>query len=369
MNLRTLRLLEYNKIVKMLTDFAASPMAKRKCEKLKPRKDIEVITTLQQETRDALNRLYRQGNLSFAGLKDIGASLKRLEVEGSLTAKELLDIASVLDTALTAKKFGDAESMDEESKKALDSDSLHNRFAELVPLEYLSRDIHHAIISENEIADDASSGLKAVRRNIKLTNDRLHSQLQKLISDQNRQSMFQDNLITMRNGRYCIPVKQEYKNSFPGMIHDQSASGSTVFIEPIAIVNMNNQLKELENQELAEIEKILATLSAKAAAELTCIQYDFSALTELDYIFARAAFARSYKGSEPIFNTEGIIDIKQGRHPLLDAHTVVPVDIKLGENYNLLIITGPNTGGKTVSLKTLGLFTLDGTVGTSYSRP
>lgn len=363
MNLRTLRLLEYNKIVKMLTGFAASPMAKRKCEKLKPRRDIEIITTLQQETRDALNRLNRQGNLSFAGLKDIGASLKRLEVEGALTSKELLDIASVLDTALTAKKFGDAEGMDEESKKALDADSLHGRFAELVPLEYLSRDIHHAILSENEIADDASSGLKAVRRNIKLTNDRLHSQLQKLISDQNQQSMFQDNLITMRNGRYCIPVKQEYKNSFPGMIHDQSSSGSTVFIEPIAIVNMNNQLKELENQELAEIEKILAALSAKAAAELTYIKYNFTALTELDYIFARAAFARSYNGSEPVFNAEGIIDIKQGRHPLLDSHTVVPVDIKLGENYNLLIITGPNTGGKTVSLKTLGLFTLMGQSG------
>lgn len=363
MNLRTLRLLEYGKIVKMLMGYAASPMAKRKCEKIKPRRDIEVIRTLQQETRDALNRLNRQGNLSFGGLKDIGASLKRLEVEGTLTAKELLDVASVLDTALNAKKFGDAEGVDEEGRKQLDADSLHTRFSELVPLEYLSHDIHHAIISENEIADDASSGLKAVRRNIKLTNERLHNQLQKLISDQNQQMMFQDNIITMRNGRYCIPVKQEYKNRFQGMIHDQSASGKAVFIEPISVVNMNNELKELENQELAEIEKILATLSAKVAAELTYITHNFSTLTELDFIFAKAQFARSYKGSEPIFNTDGIIDIRQGRHPLLDQHTVVPVDIKLGEEYNLLIITGPNTGGKTVSLKTLGLFTLMGQSG------
>ncbi len=363
MNLRTLRLLEYNKIVSMLTTYAASPMAKRKCEKLKPRRELSVITALQQETRDALNRLYRQGTISFGGLKDIGASIKRLDVEGVLTAKELLDIASVLDTALTAKKYGDAEGLDEESRNKLKTDSLYARFAELVPLESVSRDIHHAILSENEIADDASSGLQAVRRNIRLTNDRLHNQLQKLINDQNQQIMFQDNLITMRNGRYCIPVKQEYKNSFKGMIHDQSASGSTVFIEPMAVVNMNNQLKELENQEFAEIEKILASLSAKAASELTNISYNFNALVELDYIFARAAFARSYKGSEPVFNTDGIIDIKQGRHPLLDTHSVVPVDIKLGEDYQLLIITGPNTGGKTVSLKTLGLFTLMGQSG------
>ena len=358
MNLRTLRLLEYNKIVEMLTSYAASPMAKRKCERLKPRKDPVLIQTLQQETRDALIRLNTQGNLSFAGLRDIGASIKRLEVQGALGIKELLDIGSVLDMALSARQYG---SSDDNEEKA--HDSLYSRFMELVPLEHLSQEIHRCILSESEIADDASSGLKAVRRNKKLTNERLHNQLNKLVTDQSKQTMFQDNLITMRNGRYCIPVKQEYKNSFPGMIHDQSSSGNTVFIEPLAVVNLNNQLKELDNQELAEIEKILESLSAQAASEYENIKFDFETLTDLDFIFARANFARSYKGTEPIFNTDGIVDIKQGRHPLLDKHTVIPVDIKLGEDYNLLIITGPNTGGKTVSLKTLGLFTLMGQSG------
>ena len=358
MNLRTLRLLEYNKIVEMLTSYAASPMAKRKCERLKPRRDLTLIQTLQQETRDALIRLNTQGNLSFAGLRDIGASIKRLEVQGALGIKELLDIGSVLDMALSARQYGSGDDNEEKAH-----DSLYSRFMELVPLEHLSQEIHRCILSESEIADDASSGLKAVRRNKKLTNEKLHNQLNKLVTDQSKQTMFQDNLITMRNGRYCIPVKQEYKNSFPGMIHDQSSSGNTVFIEPLAVVNLNNQLKELDNQELAEIEKILENLSAQAASEYENIKFDFETLTDLDFIFARANFARSYKGTEPIFNTDGIVDIKQGRHPLLDKHTVVPVDIRLGEDYNLLIITGPNTGGKTVSLKTVGLFCLMGQAG------
>lgn len=357
MNLRTLRLLEYNKIVEMLASYAASPMAKRKCERIKPRKDLAMIQSLQQETRDALIRVQTQGNLSFAGLRDIGASIKRLEVQGALGIKELLDIGSVLDTAHSARQYGSSDKDDKEP------DCLYSRFMELVPLEHLSQEIHRCILSETEIADDASSGLKAVRRNKKLTNEKLHNQLNKLVGDQSKQTMFQDNLITMRNGRYCIPIKQEYKNSFPGMIHDQSASGSTVFIEPLAVVNLNNQLKELENQELAEIEKILENLSVQAASEYETIKYDYDTLIDLDFIFARANFAKSYKGTEPVFNTDGIIDIKQGRHPLLDKHTVVPVDIKLGEDYNLLIITGPNTGGKTVSLKTLGLFSLMGQSG------
>lgn len=382
MNLRTLRVIEYNKIVEMLTTFASSPMAKRKCQRIKPRKDLAMIEALQQETRDALRRLNTQGNLSFAGLKDIGASLKRLEVEGILTTAELLDVASMLDLAATAKRYGENEGTSmtdtrrrsqeqiEEEKASnkmlglsMNPDSLRTRFLELMPLEHLSREIHRCIISENEFADDASSGLKAVRRNKRLTNEKLHNQLAKLVSDTSKQTMFQDNLVTMRNGRYCIPVKAEYKNHFPGMIHDQSSTGATVFIEPMAIVNLNNELKELDNQELAEIEKILESLSAQTAAEIEYIKYDFDTLAELDFIFARASFARSYKGTEPIFNTDGIVDIKQGRHPLLEKHTVVPVDIKLGEDYNLLIVTGPNTGGKTVSLKTLGLFSLMGQSG------
>jgi DNA mismatch repair protein MutS2 len=342
----------------MLTSYAASPMAKRKCERIKPRKDLAMIQSLQQETRDALTRIYRQGNLSFGGLKDIGASLKILEVQGTLGIKELLDIGSVLDVTLKARRYGDSEEASE-----VENDCLRSRFLELMPLEHLGTEIHRCILSETEIADDASSGLKSVRRNKKLTNEQIHQQLAKLVGDQANQVMFQDNLVTMRNGRYCIPVKAEYKNSFSGMIHDQSGTGSTVFIEPMAVVNLNNKLKELENQEILEIEKILESLSAQAASELEYIKFNYETLTELDFIFARANFAKSYKGSEPVFNTEGIIDIKQGRHPLLDKHKVVPVDIKLGENYNLLIVTGPNTGGKTVSLKTLGLFTLMGQSG------
>ncbi len=297
MNLRTLRIIEYNKIVEMLTEYAASPMAKRKCQRIKPRKDIVMIEELQQETRDALMRLNKKGNLSFAGLKDIGASLMRLEMKGSLSSKELLDIASVLDTTLAARQYDDSDpsSTSQGNAEEINADCLHTRFAELVPLEHISREIHRCIVSENEIADDASTTLKNIRRNKKLTNDRLHNQLSKMISDQNNQTMFQDNLITMRNGRYCIPVKNEYKNKFPGMIHDQSSSGSTVFIEPMAIVNMNNELKELDNQEILEIEKILENLSAMAARDIEYIKYNFNTLAELDFIFARAKFARSYK--------------------------------------------------------------------------
>ncbi len=358
MNLRTLRLLEYNKIIDMLEGYAASPMAKRKCRGMKPRRDKERIETMQQETRDALIRINTCGRLSFGALKDIGASLKLLEVKAQLGIKELLDIASVLDMTAMAKKYGE-----DSETESLRSDCLYHRFAELMPLEHICRELHRCIISETEIADDASSGLKAVRRNKKLTNEKLHNQLAKLVNNTDMQSMFQDNLVTMRNGRYCIPVKQEYKNSVPGMIHDQSGSGSTVFIEPMAVVNLNNELKELENQEIIEIDKILESLSAQVANEFEYLQFNWQTLTELDFIYARAAFAVSYKGIQPIFNTEGIVDIKQGRHPLLDKHTVVPVDICLGEGYNLLVITGPNTGGKTVSLKTLGLFTLMGQSG------
>lgn len=363
MNKRSLRILEYNKILNMLTEFASSAMAKRRCDRMKPQKDINTINQLQEETRDALLRLNRQGNLSFTGLTDIGASIKRLEVKGSLTSRELLDLAALLNVALTAKQYGDGSDLKDVSTPEIGYDSLTERFSQLIPLEHISSEIKRCILAEDEIADDASSGLKNIRRSIKLTNDKLHQQLAKLIKNDATKDKLQDSLITMRNGRYCIPVKQEYRSHFPGMIHDQSQSGSTLFIEPMAVVNLNNEIKELANQELIEIEKILESLSLLAAEAVEDIAYDMELLTELDFIFARAKFARSYNGSQPIFNTEGIIDIKGGRHPLLDKHKVVPVDIRLGEDYTLLIITGPNTGGKTVSLKTLGLFTLMGQAG------
>ena len=370
MNKRSLRILEFNKILSMVTEYSTSPMAKRRVDRMKPQRDIEQIRKLQEETNDALNRLNRHGNISFSGLCDIGASIKRLEVQGTLTSKELLDIAAVLQVAKAAKQYGDGSDLTEalasrnqEPVSQTTFDSLTERFNMLLPLEHIASEINRCILSENEYADDASSGLKNIRREIRLTNDKLHQQLDKIIKSDANRDQLQDSLITMRNGRYCIPVKQEYRSKFPGMIHDQSSTGSTLFIEPMAVVNLNNQIKELANEELLEIEKILESLSAQAATYVSDIAYDLELLTDLDFIFAKAKFARATNSTRPIFNTDGIIDIRQGRHPLLEKHTVVPVDIRLGETYNLLIITGPNTGGKTVSLKTLGLFSLMGQAG------
>ena len=370
MNKRSLRILEFTKILSMVNEYAASPMAKRRIDRMKPQRDIDVIRKLQEETNDALNRLNRHGNISFSGLRDIGASIKRLEVQGTLTSQELLDIAAVLQVAKAVKQYGDGSDLTEalasrnqEPVSQTTNDSLTERFNMLLPLEHIASEITRCILSENEYADDASSGLKNIRREIRLTNDKLHQQLDKIIKSDANRDQLQDSLITMRNGRYCIPVKQEYRSKFPGMIHDQSSTGSTLFIEPMAVVNLNNQIKELANEELLEIEKILETLSSQAATYVSDIAYDMELLTDLDFIFAKAKFARATNSTRPIFNTDGIIDIRQGRHPLLEKHTVVPVDIRLGETYNLLIITGPNTGGKTVSLKTLGLFSLMGQAG------
>ena len=370
MNKRSLRILEFTKILSMVNEYAASPMAKRRIDRMKPQRDIDVIRKLQEETNDALNRLNRHGNISFSGLRDIGASIKRLEVQGTLTSQELLDIAAVLQVAKAVKQYGDGSDLTEalasrnqEPVSQTTNDSLTERFNMLLPLEHIASEITRCILSENEYADDASSGLKNIRREIRLTNDKLHQQLDKIIKSDANRDQLQNSLITMRNGRYCIPVKQEYRSKFPGMIHDQSSTGSTLFIEPMAVVNLNNQIKELANEELLEIEKILETLSAQAATYVSDIAYDLELLTDLDFIFAKAKFARATNSTRPIFNTDGIIDIRQGRHPLLEKHSVVPVDIRLGEAYNLLIITGPNTGGKTVSLKTLGLFSLMGQAG------
>lgn len=363
MNKRSLRLLEYNKILGMVTEYATSPMAKRRVDRMKPQRDINTIKTLQEETHDALARLQRQGNVSFTGLCDIGASIKRLEVHGVLTSRELLDVASLLKVAENVKRYGDGSDLTDVMEPVETFDSLTERFNMLIPLENISSEIRRCILSENEFADDASSALKAVRRQIQMTNDKLHQQLAKMIKSDNLRDKLQDSLVTMRNGRYCIPVKQEYRSQVPGMIHDQSSTGSTLFIEPMAVVNLNNEIKEQKAKELLEIEKILEELSEMAATAVSDIAYDMEVLTELDFIFARAKFARSMNATQPVFNTDGIIDIRQGRHPLLEKHTVVPVDIRLGESYNLLIVTGPNTGGKTVSLKTLGLFSLMGQAG------
>ena len=283
--------------------------------------------------------------------------MKRLEVGATLSPTELLDIARVLDNTLSVRQYGISEDTEHEP------DCLDAHFLDLMPLEHLTREIRRCILSADEIADDASSDLKALRRSRKQINDKIHTQLLNIVNAQSNQSLLQDSLITMRNGRYCIPVKQEYRSSFPGMIHDQSSSGSTLFIEPMSVVNLNNELKEIENKEQLEIERILAALSEQVGYERDVISCNLKLLTELDFIFARAKLAKSYQGTEPIFNTHGYIHIKQGRHPLLDKKTVVPIDLTLGDTYTMLIVTGPNTGGKTVSLKTVGLFTLMGQSG------
>ena len=359
MNKRTLKVLEYEKILETLSGFAASQGAKRRCLRLKPYKDIVEIEKLQSETRDAMLRISKYGNLSFGGVRDIGESLKMLSIGSPLSMKELLDIAALLENADTAQLYGD-KIKDSEDKS---SDSLTEYFSMLSPLRDISSEIRRCIISDEEMASDASSNLRSIRRRMDETNMALHQALDKIIKDEGTRLYLMDSLVTMRNGRYCIPVKAEYKNSFQGMIHDQSSTGSTVFIEPLQVVNLNNKIKELENEEHVEIERILEELSERTATVVEEITEDLKLLITLDFIFAKAKYAKDINASEPIFNEEGIVDLKRAVHPLLERHTAVPVDIRLGEDYSLLIITGPNTGGKTVSLKTLGLLTLMGQSG------
>lgn len=354
---RTLKTLEYDKIIEQLKKYAGSELGRELCAGLKPVTDLEIIRKMQGETRDALSRIYQKGSLSFHGVPDIRGAIKLLEVGSSLLAGELLKISSVLTATLRVKNYGGKTGEEQQE------DSLSERFSLLEPLSALNNEILRCILSEEEIADDASPGLKSVRRQMKLTNDKIREQLNSIVNAQDSKIMLQDSLITMRNGRYCLPVKQEYKGQFQGLIHDQSAKGSTVFMEPAAVVKLNNELSELMLKEAKEIEKILAELSAEAGMHTESLHYNCSALTELDFIFARASLAKAMKATEPLFNDRGYIHIKKGRHPLIDSKVVVPIDIYLGDDFTLLVITGPNTGGKTVTLKTVGLFTLMGQAG------
>ena len=356
MNEKALKTLEYYKIIDMLEAFATSSIGKNKCRQLRPLDNLTEIETMQQETADALSRIYQKGSLSFSGVKDVRVSLKRLEVGSTLGIGELLAIRSLLENASRAKAYSRRETENEHT------DSLDNMFELIEPLSPLATEIGRCILSEDEISDDASTGLRQVRRSMKLTNDKIHTQLSSFVSGNSR-TYLQDAVVTMRNGRYCIPVKAEYKSQVPGMIHDQSSTGSTIFVEPMTIVRLNNEMRELEIQEQKEIEMILSNLSQLAAENLDAIFDDVKLLSELDFIFARAQLAKSQNATEPRFNRDRIIDIKKARHPLIDKHKVVPIDIRIGETFDLLIVTGPNTGGKTVSLKTVGLLTLMGQSG------
>lgn len=357
MNEKVLKTLEFNKILSQLEEYASSEAAKHMCHNLTPSTDIEDIRIKQSHTSDGLRRIFQKGSISFSGIRDVRASLKRLSIGSVLGMGELLAISSLLDVAGRVKAFSRNPDTD------APEDSLDAFFSALEPLTPLNNELKRCIISEEEISDDASPGLKNIRRQMQLANERIRSQLNSMVNSQTTRTYLQENVVTMRNGRYCIPVKQEYRGQVPGMIHDQSSTGSTLFIEPMAIVKLNNDLKEFSLKEQEEIEKVLSELSNLTAAHIEEIEEDFHLLTQLDFIFAKASLSRSYHGSEPIFNTKGIIRLKQARHPLLDAKKVVPSDIHLGEDFSLLIVTGPNTGGKTVSLKTVGLLTLMGQAG------
>lgn len=356
MNQKALSSLEYPKIIERLTEKASSPMGKELCRKLQPSTDINKIRLMQTQTKDALTRLFQKGSVSFGSVKDIRGSLKRLEIGSSLGIMEILSVCALLENTSRVKAYSRGDRSD------LPSDSLDSMFEQLAPLTPLSSEIRRCIPSEDEISDDASPALRQVRRNMKVTNDRIHTQLSGLVNG-NARTYLQDSVITMRNGRYCIPVKAEYKGQVPGMIHDQSSTGSTLFIEPMAVVKLNNDMRELELQEQKEIEIILAGLSEQIAEEREAIALNLELMVQLDFIFARAGLAMDMNGSEPVFNEEGRVLLKKARHPLIPKKKVVPIDIRLGDDFDLLIITGPNTGGKTVSLKTVGLLTLMGQAG------
>lgn len=357
MNQKVLRTLEYNKIVERLAEYAFGADTKERCLSLLPYTSLSEITNAQQQTKDAMNRSLKKGRLDCSGIKPLSSAIRRVEIGGTMNIEELLGLCKLLETARRVKAYGRKERED------IPSDSLNEFFDGLEPLSPLCDEIRRCIISVDEISDDASSNLKSIRRSIRSTGDRIHAQLNQMLNNQNVRNCLQDFVITMRNGRYCLPVKAEAKSQITGMVHDQSSSGSTLFIEPMAVVNLNNELKELSIKEQDEIAVILATLSAKAGEYIPAIETDYQILTELDFIFAKAAYALEYNGITPHFNTERKIRILKGRHPLLDAKKVVPIDISLGSDFDQLVITGPNTGGKTVSLKTVGLLTLMGQAG------
>ena len=351
MNKKVLKTLEYDKIIDMLVEEADSALGKDSARRLRPSSDHGEIVAMQAETSHALTRLFHHGALSFHGLTDIRPSLVPLAKGGTLGAGELLRIGALLEAAKRAVEF---------DKKDEETDFLSGRFDGLQTFPEIRREISRCILSEDEISDDASSELKRIRRAMKTTNDKIREQLSVTVNSSG--DMLRDNIVTMRNGRYCLPVKQEYKSAFQGMIHDQSSTGSTFFIEPMAIVKLNNDLAELAMKEQEEIERILASISSICAPETEGLERDVILLAELDFIFAKAKLSKKMQGSEPIFD-DNYIEIKKGRHPLIPRDRVVPIDVTLGKDYRLLIITGPNTGGKTVSLKTVGLFTLMGQAG------
>ena len=354
MNNKALKTLEYNKITDRLASHASSEPGIKLCRELLPMMDMDEINSALKQTSDAVSRIFRHGSISFAGLKDIRPLTKALEVGSALGMSELLDICSLLKVAAGARRYGVSE--DEAA------DSLSGLFNVIYDIVDVRREIERCILSEDEIADDASAELKNIRRQMRICTERIRTELNSMLNGSDR-TYLQEAVITTRGGRYCIPVKAEYKSQVPGMVHDQSKAGSTFFIEPMSVVRLNNEIREYEVKESEEIAKILASLSAMAGNYTAELDADYDILSQLDFIFAKAKLSFEYKGSEPIMNTRGYINIRKGRHPLIDSRKVVPIDVSICDEYSELIITGPNTGGKTVTLKTIGLFSLLGQSG------
>ncbi len=356
MNKKALKTLEYDKVIDRLSALATSDAGRDLCASLRPLDDREAVDGMQQETADALARLFRKGSISFGNAKDVRGSLLRLSVGASLSAAELLTAAGLLENAGLVKKYGSRERDDEEP------DVLTPLFDTLEPLRGISEEIRRCILSPEEIADDATPALSGIRRRIRILRDRVQSELTRIIASRGS-TYLQDTIITTRDGRYCVPVKQEHRADVPGIIHDQSSSGSTVFVEPAAVVSLNNDIRQEEIAEQKEIEAILATLSESLAAHSDTLLSDFEILRSLDFIFARARLAMDMNASRPVLGADGVIDLKKARHPLIPGNKVVPIDVRVGEDFDLLVITGPNTGGKTVTLKTTGLLVLMGLSG------
>lgn len=355
MNNKVLQILEFNKIIEKLTAYASCEPGVRLCSKLRPDIDFHTIVQNQEETASAVSRLRLFGNLTFPSVSDIGESLKSLAVDSSLSLNELYKIKILLE--VVEKAYSYKEKADNENY----SDSLSEYFEELSPVKDLKKELDRCIVSEDQVADSASSNLSKLRRQLKNIESRLHTELNNIL--QAHREYMMDAIITQRNGSYCLPIKSEYKNRVQGIIHDQSSTGSTVFIEPIAIVRMNNEIKEIEIAEALEIEKILFDLSKNTAAYTYELDINNKLVAKLDFIYAKARLANQMKASKPLFNEDSVIELKEARHPLLDPKQVVPVNISLGSGYKLLIITGPNTGGKTVLMKTVGLLTVMGQSG------
>jgi len=346
---KSIQKLELHQILNMLSECAGSRAGKEACLKLAPSSDLNDVCELLNETTAACDLCARKGNPGFSGAYDVTASVERAEMGGSLQPKELLEIAKLLRCCRSASGY-----ISQDDKPTV----LDSLFRMITPNKRLEDKISGAILSEDEIADTASSALADIRRHMRIQSGKIKDSLQKMISSAAYAKFLREPIITIRQGRYVVPVKSEHKNDIPGMVHDVSSTGSTYFIEPMSAVNANNALRELELQEQKEIERILMQLTSEVAAIGQALNESFRILVQLDVIFAKAKLAYRMRAWAPEMNDKGVVELRNARHPLIDPSKVVPISLQLGSDFDTMIITGPNTGGKTVTLKTVGLLTL-----------